>query len=98
MAGNGDILDFDTTNAPQDELAVQAHHITAEELYDIPAIRDLLLEAGITRDSRANLTMVAKDPAYAEFLQSLTPAQQRRFVDAGLSANYQNETKGTLPF
>ena len=90
MAGNGDILDFDAANAPQDELAVQTHHITAEELYDIPEIRDLLLEAGITRDSRANLTIVAKDPSYAEFLQSLTTVQQRRFVDAGLSANYQN--------
>ena len=48
IAGNGDILDFDAANAPQDELAVQTHHITAEELYDIPEIRDLLLEAGVT--------------------------------------------------
>jgi hypothetical protein len=72
MAGNGDILDFDATNAPQDELAVQTHHITAEELYDIPEIRDLLLEAGIALDSRANLTIVAKNQAYAEFLQRIT--------------------------
>jgi hypothetical protein len=97
MAGNGDILDFDTTNAPQDELAVQTHHITAEELFKIPAIKNLLEEAGITRDSRANLTIVAKDPACAEFLQGLGLEQQQRFVDAGLSANYQGK-KGTLPF
>jgi hypothetical protein len=44
MAGNGDGLDFDGTKAPQKELGVQAHHITAEELFDLPEIRDLLLE------------------------------------------------------
>jgi hypothetical protein len=57
MAGNGDDLDFDGTNAPLEELGVQAYHISAEELYEIPEIRDLPVEAVITKNSEYKGTL-----------------------------------------
>jgi ABC-type transport system substrate-binding protein len=89
MADNSE-LDFDPTDAPQEVLGVQAHHISAQDLYKFSAIRDLLNDAGITINSRANFILAPTDPAYSEFLQSLSPELRQKFVDAGLAANYQN--------